>query len=145
MWRTIPSVFTRVDGLRTIEFGHPGELRTRLVDLVLAGTKRATAGLLREYEDEGEALEHPGEMLAVVDNEGRRVATVRVTRVEVVQFADVPDEFALAESEGDLDGDDFRASHRAYWTSVGEPVDDNTLIVTMYFDLLPDGEPSPPR
>ena len=33
---------------------------------------------------------------------------------------------------------DFRASHLAYWTRVGETVTDNTLIVTVYFDLMPE-------
>ena len=31
---------------------------------------------------------------------------------------------------------DFRASHLAYWARVGESVTDDTLIVTVYFDLL---------
>ena len=61
---------------------------------------------------------------------------MKVTRVEVLRFADVPDEFALAEAEGDMNASDFRASHLAYWTRVGETVTDDTLIVTVYFDLL---------
>jgi uncharacterized protein YhfF len=56
----------------------------------------------------------------------------------VLAFKDVPDEFALAEAEGDLDAADFRASHIAYWTRVGETITDDTLVVTVYFDLLPD-------
>jgi hypothetical protein len=51
----------------------------------------------------------------------------------------VPDEFALAEVEGDLDAADFRASHTAYWEAVGTPVTDDTLVVQLYFDLLPAG------
>jgi uncharacterized protein YhfF len=58
--------------------------------------------------------------------------------VEVLRFSDVPDEFALAEAEGDMNAADFRASHLAYWTRVGESVTDETLIVTVYFDLLPE-------
>lgn len=73
----------------------------------------------------------------MVDNSGAHVGTLKVTRVEVVRFADVPDEFALAEAEGDLNAADFRASHLEYWTNVGEHVDDDTLVVTVYFDLLP--------
>jgi uncharacterized protein YhfF len=61
---------------------------------------------------------------------------MKVTRVEVLRFADVPDELALAEAEGDMNAADFRASHLAYWTRVGETVTDDTLIVTVYFDLL---------
>ena len=83
--------FPVVGGLRAVEFGTPGELRQRLVQLVLDGNKRATAGLLSEYEQENEPLEHVGERLAVVDDHGRNVTTIRVTEVVVSRFADVPD------------------------------------------------------
>ncbi len=128
--------FPVVGGLRAIEFGTPGEMRRRLVDLVVNGNKRATAGLLSEYEAEHEPLEHVDERLAVVDDDGRRVATVRVTDVVVSRFVDVPDRFAVAEAEGDLNAADFRASHTKCWLSVGTPVTDDTLIVQLYFELL---------
>jgi uncharacterized protein YhfF len=130
-------MFPVVNGLRSIEFGTPGESREKLNNFVLHGNKRATAGLRREYEDEGEPIEHNGEHLAMLDNNGNHVATLEVTRVEVLRFIDVPDEFALAEAEGDLNAADFRASHLAYWTRVGEEVNDETEIVTVYFNLIP--------
>jgi uncharacterized protein YhfF len=131
-------VFPRVDGLRSIEFGTPGPSRENLVNLILHGDKRATAGLRRDYDLESEEVEHVGELLAMLDNDGAHVGTLRITRVEVLRFADVSDEFALAEAEGDLNAADFRASHLDYWTKAGEHVDDDTLIVTLYFDLLPE-------
>ncbi len=132
-------MFERIDGMRTIEVGTPGASREKLVNLILHGQKRATAGLLiGDYESEGEPIEHVGELLAIVDNDGKHVGTMKVTRVEVLRFSDVPDEFALAEAEGDMNAADFRASHLAYWTRVGESVTDETLIVTVYFDLLPE-------
>ena len=124
--------------MRTIEFGTPGPVRRQLVDLVVNGNKRATAGLLSDYEEEQEPLEHVGERLAIVDDDGRHVATVSVTKLVVSRFADVPDEFALAEAEGDLDAADFRASHTLYWESVGTPVTEDTMVVQLYFDLLAD-------
>ena len=125
--------------MRTIEFGTPGASREKLVNLILHGQKRATAGLLiGDYEAEGEPIEHVGELLAIVDNDGKYVGTMKVTRVEVLRFADVPDELALAEAEGDMNAADFRASHLAYWTRIGETVTDDTLIVTVYFDLMPE-------
>lgn len=131
-------MFPRINGMRTIEFGTPGPSREKLVNLILHGEKRATAGLLTsDYEAEGEPIEHVGELLAIVDNDGTHVGTMQVTRCEVLRFADVPDEFALAEAEGDLNAADFRASHLAYWTRVGETVTDDTLIVTVYFNLIP--------
>ncbi len=127
--------FAVVGGLRAIEFGTSGEMRRQLVDLVVNGNKRATAGLLSEYEDEGEPPEHVGERLAVVDDDGRHVATIRVTEVVISRFADVPDRFALAEAEGDLNAADFHASHTAFWASVGTPVTEDMLIVQLYFEL----------
>ena len=50
--------------------------------------------------------------------------------------ADVPDEFALAEAEGDLNAADFRASHMEYWTKAGETITDDTMINQIYFTLL---------
>lgn len=129
--------FPIVDGHRTIEFGTPGDMRDRLVGLVLQGRKQATAGLMEEYRAEGEPVEHRGEILVVVDSAGAPVGRIQVSRVEVGRFADVPDELALAEGEGDLTGDMFRESHRAFWTSVGETITDDTEIVQVYFHLLP--------
>ena len=39
-----------IDALRVIEFAEPGPMRDRLVDLVLSGDKRASAGLLSDWE-----------------------------------------------------------------------------------------------
>ena len=128
--------FPVVDGMRSAEIGTCGEMRARLNALILAGTKRATAGLLHEYEAEGEPIEQPGELLALVDDDLRRVATLRVTKVEVSRFADVPDAFALAEGEGDRSGDEFRAGHLRFWTREGETITDDTMIVQLYFVVV---------
>jgi uncharacterized protein YhfF len=79
-----------------------------------------------------------GEKLAVIDNQNRHVATIQATRVEIKRFADVPTEFALAEAEGDLSGDDFRASHYSFWTKLGLEITNDTEIVLVYFDLVED-------
>ena len=129
-------MFPVVDGLRSIEFGTPGKSRENLVNFIINGNKRATAGLASDYQKEGEEVEFVGECLAMVDNDARHVATLHVTRVDISRFADVPDEFALAEAEGDLNAADFRASHMEYWTKVGENVNDDTLINQIYFALL---------
>jgi uncharacterized protein YhfF len=131
--------FPVVNGLRGIEFGTPGTFREELNELVLKGIKRATAGTLEwDYEAEGEPVEVVGEQLAVVNSDGRHIATIEAIRVDVVRFADVPDAFALAEGEGDLSGDDFRASHLRYWSKLGLTITEDTLIVLLYFELIED-------
>jgi uncharacterized protein YhfF len=126
----------RIDGLRIIEFGSVGASRDKLLNYILNGSKRATAGLLQDYEDEGERLEEIGEVLVVVGNESEEVGRIRITRIEVKSFIDVPDEFALAEAEGDLTAEDFRNSHSAFWGEYGIQVQDDTKVVLLYFDLL---------
>ena len=129
-------MFPVVDDLRAIEFGSPGKSRETIVNFVVHGNKRATAGMATKYETEGEEVEHIGECLAMLDNDSKHVATLQVTRVDISRFADVPDEFALAEAEGDLNAADFRASHYAFWTRAGETITDDTMINQIYFDLL---------
>ena len=128
--------FLRINGLRSVEFGTPGPMRIRLNDFIINGNKRATAGLLKEdYMDEGEEIEFVGERLAILDNDKKQIGIIKVTKVEVLEFKDVPTELALAEAEGDLSGDDFRQSHSKVWNSVGVEVKPETKVVTVYFDL----------
>ena len=126
----------RIDGLRIIEFGSVGASRDKLLNFIFNGSKRATAGLLEDYEDDGEPLEDIGEVLVVVGNQSEEVGRIRITKIEVKNFIDVPDEFALAEAEGDLTAEDFRNSHRAFWSEYGIKVQDETKVVLLYFDLL---------
>ena len=95
--------------MRSLELGSPGEMRARLNALVVAGQKRATAGLVEEYEQEGEQLEHVGERLVLLDDGGAAVGTVEVTSVAVSTFGEVPWEFAESEGEGDRDLEEWRA------------------------------------
>jgi uncharacterized protein YhfF len=129
-------MWPRVDGRRSIELGTPGKMRAWLNGLVLEGRKRATAGLLAEYAQEGESLEHVGERLAVLDDDGRSVAIVEITQVDVLPFAEVPWEFAAAEGEGDEDLAEWRAGHRREWAAEGTTVNDDTQVVCLRFVLV---------
>jgi uncharacterized protein YhfF len=57
-------MFPVVDDLRSIEFGTPGKSRENLVNFIINGNKRATAGLAADYEKEGEEVEFVGECLS---------------------------------------------------------------------------------
>ena len=129
--------FPIVNGMRSIEFGSEGPNRERLNALVLSGPKRATAGHFEnDYQVHGEPLEQVGEKLALLDSRGNHVGTLEVTRAELVRFADVTDEFAIAEGEGDLTGDEFRAGYLPGWTAMGYEVTADTVVTNVYFDLV---------
>ncbi|MBT3149401.1 ASCH domain-containing protein [Streptomyces sp. CHD11] len=122
--------------MRAMELGSPDEMRDRLNSLVLAGRKTATTGLLAEYAEETEGLEFAGECLALLDNDGRRVATLEITGVERTSFAGVTWDHALAEGEGDTSLEEWRAGHRRFWEREGTPVDDDTPLVCLTFRVV---------
>lgn len=131
--------FPTIDGLRTMELGTPGASRTFLNDCVLTGQKRATAGLLSEYAEEGEPFEHVGERLVLVDDDTRPLGIIEVTRVEQVPFAEVTWDFAQAEGEGFTDLADWRSRHREFWARTGDHVVDSTPVLCTWFDLVQRG------
>ena len=88
--------FKVVNGLRTIEFGTPGESREKLTNLVIYGNKRATAGLASEYHAENEPVEHIGEELYLLGNDDEVLGKIRVTEVTECKFIDVPDQIGRA-------------------------------------------------
>ncbi|NUP17313.1 MAG: ASCH domain-containing protein, partial [Streptomyces sp.] len=127
-------MWPRIDGLRVLALGTPGRIRTWLTDLTLSGAKTATAGLLPlDYEAEGEQIEHVGEHLILVDDTGGKVATIEITAVDIVPFAEVTWQFAEAEGEGYTSIEDWRETHRRYWSDQGHQVTDTSPIVCLHY------------
>ncbi|MEU4531709.1 ASCH domain-containing protein [Micromonospora ureilytica] len=134
-----------LDDLPLAEFAFPGPLRDKLVGAILSGAKTSTTGLLIGYECANEPLPEVGELSAVVDSAGRRVAAIELTDVRVIRLAEVDLAHALAEGEGDESVAQWRAGHEMFWHSaevraeLGDPdftVDDDTLVVTERFRLV---------
>ncbi|TMR14309.1 ASCH domain-containing protein [Nonomuraea turkmeniaca] len=131
-------MWPRMDGLRVLELGTPGELRTRLTALALSGEKTATAGLLAlDYHAEGEEVEHVGEHLILAADTGGRAAEIEIVRVELTPFPAVTSEFAQAEGEGYRSTEDWRESHRRYWSAQGYEVGDSSTVVCLWFRVAP--------
>lgn len=108
---------------------------------MLEGLKRATAGLRADYEREKEPLEYASKRLALVDDDGERVAIVTATKVERTKFSEVPQGFAEAESEGESSIEEWREGHLKFWSSVGERIENETEVVLVWFELLEGVEP----
>lgn len=117
-----------------------------LADLVLAGTKRATAGLLWSYEDEGEPLPRVGDLSIVTDWEGRARCVIRTTAVEIVPFEAVTPEFAVIEGEGDGSLDYWRTAHEAAFTrelaDFGRALEPSSPVVCVCFEVVLGDTPS---
>jgi uncharacterized protein YhfF len=140
-----------LDDLPVAEFAFPGPLRDQLVAAILSGSKTSTSGLMLGYERENEPLPEAGQLTAVVDSAGRRVAVIEVTEVRVVRLADVDLQHALDEGEGYGSVQQWRSGHEKFWHSaearaeMGDPnftVDDDTLVVAERFRLVDAAESS---
>jgi uncharacterized protein YhfF len=134
-------------------FTTPGPLRDKLTALALAGTKTTTAGLLVDYEIEGESLAVVGERQVLVDSDDRPVAIVQTLDLRVVRLADVDDRHAIDEGEGYANAHDFRVAHERYWNSdldskrraLGDPafaISDDTLVVLERFRVVEVADPT---
>ncbi len=88
-------------------FGDSVELADELIELVLHGPKRATAGSVAEYEHDGDPIPRPGDLSIVTDGSMRPRAVLETVDVRVGPLSSVDDRFAWDEGEGD------RA--RAWW------------------------------
>jgi len=116
------------------------DLADELVELVLAGPKRATAGLLWAYEADDEPVPVPGDYSVITDWEGAARCIIRSTHVDVVPFAEVSAEFAAIEGEGDGSLEYWRAVHEAAFTreltSAGVGFDPSMLVVCEVFEVV---------
>ena len=114
--------------------GYPRtELRRQLVDAVLAGEKTATAGLLEEYEEEGEPVPSAGDRFLLEGFDEDPIAVVEVTEARVVPASEIDEQFARDEGEGFETIDDWRVAHEAFFA---RPIEPDTKIVALRFRLV---------
>ena len=97
-------------------FGATPDVADELLELVLKGTKRATAGALWDYEVEEEPLPVVGLLNIILDGSGAPRALIRITDVAVVPFDEVDAEHARLEGEGDLSLEYWRVVHQRFFT-----------------------------
>ncbi len=116
------------------QLGHPRtELRRQLVDAVLRGEKTATAGLLEEYEAEGEQPEAIGAHCVLLGYEDQPVAVIELTESKVVPAGEIDEVFARDEGEGFESVEDWRVAHERFFD---RPIEPETVIVAIRFRVV---------
>ena len=120
LWRQYTATRTRPappeDDPPVEQFGDHAALADELIDLVLAGTKRATAGLVVDFAHAGEPLPRIGGHWIACDSAGQPRAILRTTELRLGPLATVDDAFAWDEGEGDRTRASWLAAHLAYFT-----------------------------
>jgi uncharacterized protein YhfF len=113
-WKRFEADAGSVDPTRFYEafhFGDNEELANSLADLVLKGTKRATAGSLWSFEHEGKPLPQPGDLSVVTSWSDSPLCVIETIQVNVMPFNEVTAEFAAVEGEGDGSLEFWRQEH----------------------------------
>ena len=97
-------------------FGATPEQADELLELVLDGTKTATASALWDYEADDEPLPEAGTLSIILDGRDHPRALIQSTAIEVVPFDEVDEEHAYLEGEGDRSLEYWREVHERFFT-----------------------------
>jgi uncharacterized protein YhfF len=115
-----PAVATADDEHPAECFGDSRELADELIDLVLHGPKRATAGLVADFAVEGEPLPRIGGHWITCDGSGVPRAVLRSVNLRIGPIETVDESFAWDEGEGERTREDWLRGHRRYFTRTCE-------------------------
>lgn len=121
-------------------FGDSESLADELAQLVLQGTKRATAASHWVFEHQGKPIPRPGDLSIVTNWAGKPLCVIETLAVEVVPFSCVGAEFAAAEGEGDKSLAFWREAHSQYFArecaSIGRPFHESMPVVCEHFKVV---------
>jgi uncharacterized protein YhfF len=109
--------------LESFTFGDGPELADELLELVLAGKKRATCWA----ESQGLLSAEVGKSMVVLDSKARARAVLKTIELTKRRFDQVDAAFAHDEGEGDLSLSFWRAAHIRYFTRLGRFAPDMML------------------
>lgn len=126
------------DDYAVCSFGDNPHDAAELAALVLAGRKRATASLARDYPADG--LPRAGDYVVVVDGEGSPCCIWRTSDIRIGPMRSVDAAFAWDEGEGDRSREDWLRGHRAYFEAQarreGFVFDDGIEVVFERFRIV---------
>jgi uncharacterized protein YhfF/GNAT superfamily N-acetyltransferase len=121
-------------------FGDSPQLAHELVELVLHGPKRATAGLAEFNEGKPQIAPIDGGYSVVTEYDGTPRAVIRTTQLDRRPFSQVDAAFAWDEGEGDRTLADWMDGHRRYFTrelaALERTFDESMLVDLERFELL---------
>ncbi|MDE0241503.1 MAG: ASCH domain-containing protein [bacterium] len=105
------------DAYHASSFADPGfaSYQGELIDLAIAGKKRATAHMALDFERNNIARREIGDYWVVVTPDSEPRCLVRITAVAIKPFNTVDAAFAASEGEGDESLEYWRKVHREYF------------------------------
>ncbi|MGJ9407018.1 ASCH domain-containing protein [Nesterenkonia aurantiaca] len=122
MWRAYGDAHpqsVRASPEYTVEhFGDSQRLANSLLQLVIAGKKRATSELVADFVARGDQVPRIGSHWIACDGSGTPRIVIRSIELRIGSFWSADESFAAAEGEDDLSLQSWRREHRRYWMRV---------------------------
>lgn len=118
-----------------IQFGgETNELATK----VLSGEKTATSSLYDYYLMDLKEMSNPGEYASILDSGGNELCVVKIEKVEIIQFQNITERFAIEEGDGNLQN--WQRIHTDYYSAqlrkIGKELTGNTELVCEWFKVV---------
>lgn len=111
-----------------------------LAQLVLEGTKTATASAYDLYAVDNEPLPEVGTYDVILDSQDNAICIIKISKVSIVPFKDVPAQHAFKEGEGDRSLTSWRKVHKELFTQWFEECDliftEDSKIVLEEFEMV---------
>ena len=121
-------------------FGNSPVMAAELVNLVLAGTKTATASSVEMNKLQPENSPAPDGYSVVTNFDGDPVCVIQTAEIRHIPFDEVDAQFAADEGEGDLSLEHWRRVHWDYFTKEahehGFEFNERSMICCERFRLL---------
>lgn len=111
-----------------------------LAKLVIDGIKTATCSGYVFYELENEPLPTTEDYSIILNSQEQPVAIIKTTEVKIMPMNEVPEEFAIAEGEGDRTYQYWREAHEEFFKNELNTIEhefaDDMLLVCERFELI---------
>ncbi|AJD90342.1 RNA-binding protein [Jeotgalibacillus malaysiensis] len=117
-----------------------GAVPDELAQLVVDGVKTATCSGLIFYELENEPLPAVDDYSIILNSNEEPVAIIRTSQVDQMPMNEVPEEFAIAEGEGDRTYRYWKEAHECFFrkelSEVGLAYTEDMMLVCERFELV---------
>ncbi|WP_042224369.1 ASCH domain-containing protein [Oceanobacillus manasiensis] len=124
----------------TVEVWQFGADSDYLAQLVIDGTKTATCSAYVFYELEKEPLPAIEDYSIILNSKDEPVAIIKTVKVDIMPMNEVPEEFAIAEGEGDRTYQYWKEAHVKFFTEELQRLDrefsEDMLLVCERFELV---------
>ncbi len=111
-----------------------------LAQLVIEGVKTATCSGYVFYEQDDEPLPTTDEYSIILNSRDEPVAIIKTVEVSVMPMNEVPEEFAIAEGEGDRTYQYWKEVHEAFFrkelSEIGLEFTEDMLLVCERFEVV---------